>query len=86
MGLIKSLEYFPVKPRWLFVKLTDEQGNFGWGEATLEGHSEAVEGALDALAARFVGSEAEDIENIWQSAYRLGMDIKHTVLAAGAYL
>ena len=64
MGVIKSLEYFRVTPRWLFVKVTDAEDNYGWGEASLEGHSEAVEGALDALAVRFVGSEADEIENI----------------------
>jgi galactonate dehydratase len=72
MSPIKSLEHFRVMPRWLFVKVTDEDNNCGWGEATLEGHSEAVEGALDALRARFVGVEADGIENIWQKAYRQG--------------
>jgi galactonate dehydratase len=45
--------------RWLFVKISDESGNIGWGEATLEGHTEAVEGCLDAYAAQYVGLEAE---------------------------
>lgn len=59
MARIKSIEYFRVKPRWLFVKVTDEEGNFGWGEGTLEGHSLAVEGALDEIISRIVGFEAE---------------------------
>ncbi|KAI9806357.1 MAG: hypothetical protein M1825_006472 [Sarcosagium campestre] len=72
MAKIKSIEYFRVLPRWLFVKICDEEGNYGWGESTLEGHTEAVEGALTALIKRFVGFEADDIEQIWQTAYRLG--------------
>ncbi|KAK9357627.1 enolase C-terminal domain-like protein [Lipomyces starkeyi] len=40
---IKSIETFRVPPRWLFVKVETEKGIIGWGEATLEGHSEAVE-------------------------------------------
>lgn len=56
---IKSIEYFRVKPRWLFVKITDDQGNYGWGEATLEGHTKAVEGALDEIIDRIIGYEAE---------------------------
>ncbi|KAI9888833.1 MAG: hypothetical protein M1814_006236 [Vezdaea aestivalis] len=72
MGIIKSIEYFRVLPRWLFVKICDEDGNFGWGEATLEGHTQAVEGTLDALIERFQGYEAEDIEHIWQMVWRLG--------------
>lgn len=56
---IKNVEYFRVKPRWLFVKITDDQGNFGWGEATLEGHTKAVEGSLDEIIERIIGYEAE---------------------------
>ena len=70
--LIAKIEYFRIPPRWLFVKITDSAGNFGWGEASLEGHSEAVEGCLDAFAERFVNQEADDIEQIWQLGYRMG--------------
>lgn len=59
LAKIKSIEYFRVKPRWLFVKICDDQGNFGWGEATLEGHTKAVEGALDEIIDRIIGYEAE---------------------------
>ena len=59
MTKIKSIEYFRVRPRWLFVKLCDDDDRCGWGEATLEGHTEAVEGTLDGLIKRFVGYEAE---------------------------
>lgn len=59
MAKIKTIEYFRVLPRWLFVKVTDEEGKFGWGESTLEGHTEAIEGSLNALIKRFVGYEAE---------------------------
>lgn len=59
MVKIKTIEYFRVLPRWLFVKVTDEEGQYGWGESTLEGHTEAVEGTLNALCKRFVGYEAE---------------------------
>ncbi len=59
MAKIKSIEYFRVKPRWLFVKLCDDHGGHGWGEATLEGHTQAVEGALNEMSARLIGYEAE---------------------------
>jgi L-alanine-DL-glutamate epimerase-like enolase superfamily enzyme len=59
MGKIATIEYFRVPPRWLFVKITDADGNFGWGEASLEGHTQAVEGCLDAWAERYVGFETE---------------------------
>ncbi|KAI9785155.1 MAG: hypothetical protein M1839_000793 [Geoglossum umbratile] len=72
MAKIKSIEYFRVLPRWLFVKVCDTDENSGWGESTLEGHSEAVEGTLSALIKRYVGYEADDIEHLWQSAWRHG--------------
>lgn len=70
MGKIVTMEYFRVPPRWLFVKITDEDGNAGWGEATLEGHTQAVEGCLDAWFERYTGFEADDIEHIWQMSWR----------------
>ncbi|PYH76297.1 hypothetical protein BO82DRAFT_387403 [Aspergillus uvarum CBS 121591] len=72
MAPIAHIEYFRVPPRWLFVKITDGDGNTGWGEASLEGHTEAVEGCLDAFAARFYGLDANAIEHIWQNGYRMG--------------
>lgn len=59
MAKIKAVEYFRVKPRWLMVKITDENGEYGWGEATLEGHDLAVEGALDEMVPRIIGLEAK---------------------------
>lgn len=59
MGKISSIEYFRVPPRWLFVKITDDAGNVGWGEASLEGHTQAVEGCLDAWITQYTGMEAE---------------------------
>ncbi|ETS78688.1 hypothetical protein PFICI_08541 [Pestalotiopsis fici W106-1] len=72
MGKIASLEYFRVPPRWLFVKITDDAGNVGWGEASLEGHSQTVEGCLDAWFDQYKGLEADDVEHIWQLSWRAG--------------
>ncbi|KAL4970187.1 uncharacterized protein BDV14DRAFT_187063 [Aspergillus stella-maris] len=72
MAPIAQIEYFRLPPRWLFVKITDANGNYGWGEASLEGHTEAVEGSLNAFAERFTGMDANDIEHIWQHGYRMG--------------
>ncbi|KAM0754981.1 putative mandelate racemase/muconate lactonizing enzyme [Meredithblackwellia eburnea MCA 4105] len=68
--LIKKIETFRVRPRWLFVRVETERGIVGWGEATLEGHSEAVEGAFADFRERFVGWDAANIEDIYQTAYR----------------
>lgn len=39
-------------------------------KSTLEGHTEAVEGSLADLAERFVGWDADGMEDIWQTAVR----------------
>jgi hypothetical protein len=63
MVKIQSIKYFRVLPRWLFVKVTDEEGQYGWGESTLEGHTEAIEGTLQGLSKRFQGYEAEYVNS-----------------------
>lgn len=69
---IARIETFTVKPRWVFVRVETDDGAAGWGEASLEGHSEAVEGAFASLRDRFIGHDADAIEDVWQIAYRLG--------------
>lgn len=71
-GAIAKIETFLVPPRWLFVRIEDEDGAVGWGEASLEGHAEAVVGAIEALKDRFIGHDADRIEDMWQIAYRGG--------------
>jgi galactonate dehydratase len=69
---IAKIECFSLPPRWLFVRVETDDGAVGWGEASLEGHSEAVEGAFASLRERFIGVNPLQIEEIWQIAYRLG--------------
>jgi galactonate dehydratase len=69
---IGRIETFFVPPRWLFVRVESEDGAVGWGEASLESHAEAVEGAFEALRDRFIGHDPRRIEDIWQVAYRGG--------------
>jgi galactonate dehydratase len=69
---IGRIETFYVPPRWLFVRVESEDGAVGWGEASLEGHAEAVDGAFEAMRDRFIGQDAGRIEDIWQVAFRGG--------------
>lgn len=69
---IDRIETFYVPPRWLFVRVETDDGAVGWGEASLEGHAEAVDGAFEALRDRFIGHDPLRIEDIWQIAYRGG--------------
>jgi galactonate dehydratase len=52
------------------VRVVTSDGLVGWGEATLEGHTEAVEGALQDLREKFMEWDSNNIEDIWQVAYR----------------
>ena len=69
---ISRIETFRVPPRWLFVRVETDDGAVGWGEASLEGWAEAVEGAFVALRDRFVGADPFRIEDAWQIGYRGG--------------
>lgn len=69
---LSSIETFQVPPRWLFVRIETDDGAVGWGEASLEGYAEAVVGVFEALRDRFLGTDPNRIEDIWQVAYRGG--------------
>jgi galactonate dehydratase len=56
---------------WIFVKvLTDQQGLYGWGEATLEWHTRSVVGAIEDLSTLLIGEDPRRIEHLWQMMYR----------------
>ncbi|KAH9932982.1 enolase C-terminal domain-like protein [Fomitopsis serialis] len=67
---ITKIEIFRVPPRWLFVRVETQDGTVGWGEGTLEGHTEAIEGAYQDIIRRFIGWDADRIQDIWQHCYR----------------
>jgi galactonate dehydratase len=56
---------------WIFVKVvTDQQGLWGWGEATLEWHTRSVVGAIEDLCQLLIGEDPRRIEHLWQMMYR----------------
>jgi len=70
---------------WIFVKvLTDQDGLFGWGEATLEWHTRAVVGAVGDLAELIVGEDPTRIEHLWQTMYRQHFWHGHGIVRATA--
>ncbi len=64
---------------WIFVKVeTDQDGLWGWGEASLNWKTRAVTGAVEDLEPLLVGQDPRDIEQIVKilnkhSYYRLGI-------------
>ncbi|MGY1815704.1 galactonate dehydratase [Blastococcus sp. SYSU D00820] len=69
---ITGIETFLVPPRWLFVKVSTDEGPSGWGEATLEGRSATVEAAVHELADLLLGADPLRIEDHWQVLSRSG--------------
>lgn len=69
---IRNLELFAVAPRWLFVKITTDDGLVGWGEPIVEGKAATVQAAVQEMADHLIGKDAGAIEDIWQVLYRGG--------------
>lgn len=71
---ITAIETFVCHARmrnWIFVKVvTDQPGLWGWGEATLEWHTQSVLGAIKDLSELLVGEDPRRIEYLWQMMYR----------------
>lgn len=72
MAEITRVETFVVPPRWLFVRIETGDGVVGWGEASLEGHSDAVRAVVDQFAEHLVGSDPGRIEDHWQVLTKSG--------------
>jgi galactonate dehydratase len=76
---IKTLVVNAEMRNWIFVKVeTDQDGLFGWGEASLNWKTRAVTGAVKDMAPLVVGKDPRDIEQIVRtlnkhSYYRLGI-------------
>ena len=69
---ITGYELYPVKPRWLFLKLMTDEGLFGFGEPIVEGRAHTVKAAVEELAYYFMNKDPMDIEDLWQTFYRSG--------------
>ncbi|QSO54957.1 galactonate dehydratase [Alicyclobacillus curvatus] len=69
---ITQLEQFRVRPRWLFLKITTDEGISGWGEPVVEGRASTVEAAVEELSDYVIGKDPLRIEDIWQMLYRGG--------------
>src|SRR5688572_16244704 len=70
---------------WVFVKVTtDQDGLFGWGEATLEWHTRAVVGPIEDITDLIVGEDPTRPEHLWQMMYRQHFWHGHGIVRATA--
>ena len=67
---ITGLELFQVPPRWLFLKVTTDEGIAGWGEPVVEGRAATTAAAVRELEGYLIGQDPFRIEYLWQTMYR----------------
>ena len=67
---ITGLELFQVPPRWLFLKVTTDEGVVGWGEPVVEGRAATTAAAVRELEGYLIGQDPFRIEYLWQIMYR----------------
>ncbi|MFO7956064.1 MAG: galactonate dehydratase [Candidatus Brocadiia bacterium] len=69
---ITKLETFFVKPRWVFLKMSTDEGVVGWGEPVVEGWSQTVAAAVHEMGRYLIGKDPRRVEHHWQAIYRGG--------------
>jgi len=67
---IQNIELFKVPPRWLFLKMTTDDGIVGWGEPVVEGKADSVAACVNELRDQLIGQDPRNIEALWQTMYR----------------
>ncbi|AMQ20755.1 galactonate dehydratase [Geobacillus stearothermophilus] len=69
---ITKFETFLVPPRWLFLKISTDEGISGWGEPIVEGRAGTVRAAVEELSDYLIGKDPLAIEEHWTVLYRGG--------------
>lgn len=67
---VTRLETFFVLPRWVFLKVSTDEGLVGWGEPVVEGWSQATAAAVQEMGRYLLGQDPRQIEKHWQALYR----------------
>lgn len=66
---IESYKYWIEWCSWHFVKVSTDEGLYGWGEAGLHGTVESVETAVQEYARVLIGQDPSGAERHWQRMY-----------------
>jgi len=69
---VTALELFAVPPRWLFLKLSTDEGIVGWGEPVVEGRVATTRAAVEELGELVIGRDPFRIEDHFQVLWRGG--------------
>ena len=67
---IETFKFWILWCNWLFVKVSTDEGLYGWGEGSLQGATEAVESVIHDLEPYLIGQDPSGIERHWQVIYK----------------
>ncbi|MBS4535082.1 galactonate dehydratase [Clostridium sp. D2Q-14] len=82
--IISDVKVYTVKPRWIFVKITTNNGFEGWGEMVSGTKTETVVAGAYEMSRRIIGRNPLEIEKLWQELYRVffkGGPINMTIIS-----
>jgi galactonate dehydratase len=66
---IETFKYWIEWCNWLFVRVSTDEGVYGWGEGSLHGAIESVEMAIHELGTVLIGKDPSGPERHWQEMY-----------------
>lgn len=67
---ITEIKVYKVKPRWIFIKISTDEGIDGWGEMISGTKTETVVAGAYEMGNRIIGRNPMEIERIWQELHR----------------
>ena len=66
---IETFSFWGEWKNWVFVKVSTDEGLYGWGEASLSGAVQATEAAVHELGAVLIGQDPGGVERHWMQMY-----------------
>lgn len=67
---ISNIEVYKVKPRWIFIKISTDEGIDGWGEMISGTKTETVVAGALEMGNRIIGRNPFEIERLFQELHR----------------
>lgn len=67
---ITGIKVYTVKPRWIFIKISTDEGIEGWGEMISGTKTDTVVAGAYEMGKRIIGRNPFEIERIWQELHR----------------
>ena len=68
--IITDIKAYEVKPRWIFIKISTDEGIEGWGEMISGTKTETVVAGAKEMGRYIIGRDPFEIERLWQELYK----------------